>query len=239
MAKELSINPDAIVDNLATRCGDTGVPQPLLMMSYALETAKPGDKLLLVGFGGGCDVLLFEATEALQGYKSRTPVSQTLAAQRLPTNYLKLLSFHGEISLDWGMRSEVDEKTSLSQQYRAREQLYGFIGGHCVQCGVVQFPVLGSCVNCGSFVPMLPHRLADEAATLASYTFDNLQYYPDPPLHFGFAHFTSGARVLMELVDVDSGTLSVGSALRMVYRIKNIDSKRHYKRYFWKATRAL
>ena len=30
-----------------------------------LEDAKPGDKIMVVGFGQGCDVLLFEATENL------------------------------------------------------------------------------------------------------------------------------------------------------------------------------
>jgi uncharacterized OB-fold protein len=47
--------------------------------------------------------------------------------------------------------------------------------------------------------------------------------------------FDNGARVLMEMVDVDPAKFDVGTPLRMVYRIKEVDSLRHYNRYFWKA----
>ena len=36
-------------------------------------------------------------------------------------------------------------------------------------------------------------------------------------------------------VDVDPAKLDVGSALRMVFRIKEKDGRRHFNRYFWKA----
>jgi hypothetical protein len=37
------------------------------------------------------------------------------------------------------------------------------------------------------------------------------------------------------MVDVDPVKFDVGTPLRMVYRIKEADSQRHYNRYFWKA----
>jgi uncharacterized OB-fold protein len=40
---------------------------------------------------------------------------------------------------------------------------------------------------------------------------------------------------LMEMVDVDPAKFDVGSALRMVFRIKEKDGRRHFNRYFWKA----
>jgi uncharacterized OB-fold protein len=47
--------------------------------------------------------------------------------------------------------------------------------------------------------------------------------------------FDNGARVLMEMVDVDPASFDVGTRLRMVYRVKEKDDLRHYNRYFWKA----
>ena len=48
--------------------------------------------------------------------------------------------------------------------------------------------------------------------------------------------FESGARVLMEFTDCEPDELAVGVPLRMVFRIKEVDPLRGFRRYFWKAT---
>jgi 3-hydroxy-3-methylglutaryl CoA synthase/uncharacterized OB-fold protein len=234
-AKRCGIPGEAIADDLSANCGDTGAAHGLLMLAAALEKAKPGERLLVVTFGAGCDVLLFEATEALAPYTSSQPVSAAIAAGCAEPHYTKLLSFHGEIDLDWGMRGEQNEKIALSQQYRAREQLANFNAGKCPDCGAVQFPQLASCINCGSFAPLAQQSLVDEPAEVATFTGDWLQFNPSPPLWFGLVNFANGARVMMEMVDVDAASLTVGTKLRMTYRIKSQDHDRHYARYFWKA----
>jgi 3-hydroxy-3-methylglutaryl CoA synthase/uncharacterized OB-fold protein len=236
VAKQLNLNPQAIVDNLALACGDTGAAHPLMMLGIALEVARPGQKILVVGFGAGCDALLFEATAAIASYKSGTAVSAVLARGVTDTSYNKLLSFSGELQLDWGMRSEMDSKTSLSQLYRSRDQVIGFVGGKCGECGAMQFPRMPACVRCGSTAAMSPAPMADEPAKVATFTADWLMFYPAPPLFVGLVQFDNGARVLMEMVDVDPGKFDVGTPLRMVFRIKETDLQRHYNRYFWKAT---
>ena len=40
----------------------------------------------------------------------------------------------------------------------------------------------------------------------------------------------------MEFTDTDVGELEVGLPLRMVYRVKEFDHHRGFRRYFWKAT---
>jgi 3-hydroxy-3-methylglutaryl CoA synthase len=235
VAKQLKLKPEAVVDNLAMKCGDTGAAHPLMMLGVALEKARPGQRILVVGFGTGCDALLFEVTDAIAAYKSAAPVSSALARGVIDTSYNKLLSFGGELQLDWGMRSETDPKTALTQLYRSREQVIGFVGGRCADCGTVQFPQMPACVQCGSTTPMAPVPLADEPARVATFTADWLMFYPSPPLFVGLVQFDNGARVLMEMVDVDPAKFDVGTPLRMVYRIKEVDSLRHYNRYFWKA----
>jgi 3-hydroxy-3-methylglutaryl CoA synthase/uncharacterized OB-fold protein len=235
VAKRLKIRPEAVVDNLAAKCGDTGAAHPLMMLALALERAAPGQKVLVVGFGSGCDALLLETGDAIRGHRSRSGVSAALARGVTDGNYTKLLSFAGEIDLDWGMRSETDAKTALTQLYRAQDQVVGFTGGRCGACGAIQFPRLVACVGCGSTQPLAPYPLADEAARVATFTADWLMFYPSPPLYVGLVQFDNGARVLMEMVDVDPTKLDVGSALRMVFRIKEKDGRRHFNRYFWKA----
>lgn len=236
IAKKTGIPAEAVADTLAARCGDTGAAHGLLMLAAALETAKPGDRILVVTFGAGCDALLFEATDAIADYTPARPVSAAIAGGRIEPHYTKLLSFHGNLDLDWGMRAEGSDKIPLTQQYRAREQLATFSAGECPDCGAVQFPQLAACVNCGSFAPLGQRPLIDEPARVATYTADWLQYYPSPPLYFGLVQFDNGARVMMEIVDVDRDQpLDVGTPLRMVYRIKTRDDERGINRYFWKA----
>lgn len=235
VAKRLGLPAESVVDNLVLECGDTGTAHPLIMLAAALERARPGDRILVIGFGAGCDALLLQATDRLPDFQASATVASALANGRPDGHYLRLLSFAGELQMEWGMRAENDSKTALSQQYRASEQLSGFVGGKCGACGAVQFPVLATCVNCGGMGGMEPVPLADEPARVATFTADWLQYYPSPPMYFGLVQFDNGARVLMEMVDVDPDVLTVGSKLRMVFRVKEIDRLRHYRRYFWKA----
>jgi uncharacterized OB-fold protein len=111
----------------------------------------------------------------------------------------------------------------------------GFVGGQCTVCGQVQFPVLPTCVNCAAAGIQTPHPLADEPAQVATVSADWLQYYPAPPLYVGLVQFQSGARALMEIVDVPAAGIEVGAPLRFVFRLKARDDVRHYSRYFWKA----
>jgi len=82
---------------------------------------------------------------------------------------------------------------------------------------------------------MKPAPLADAPAKVATFTADWLMFYLAPPLYVGLVQFDNGARVLMEMVDVDAANFDVGTPLRMVYRVKEKDTRRHYNRYFWKA----
>jgi uncharacterized OB-fold protein len=206
-----------------------------MLLAAALESAKPGQRILLVGFGTGCDALLFEATEAIGSYKSASSVSTALARGVTDKSYTKLLSFSDELDLDWGMRAETDAKTALTQLYRSRDQVISFTGGRCGNCDTIQFPRMPACVRCGSTAPTSAVPLADESAKVATFTTDWLMFYPAPPLYVGLVQFENGARVLMEMVDVDPAKFDVGTPLRMVFRIKEKDSLRHYNRYFWKA----
>ena len=44
-------------------------------------------------------------------------------------------------------------------------------------------------------------------------------------------------QILLDITDVDNDSpLQVGQPLRMVFRIKEFDTKRGFRRYFWKAT---
>jgi 3-hydroxy-3-methylglutaryl CoA synthase len=233
-AKILSISPERVLPDLQAQVGDTGTAHSSLLLIQALERARPGDIIVVAAFAQGCEIVAFEMLES--GPRgSRRGLAGSLARRIEETSYLKMLSFDDHVELDWGMRAETDQKTALTQVYRSAEQILGFVGGRCESCQAVQFPLLPTCVNCGAPSFQAPFPLADEAAKVATYTADWLQFSPAPPLYVGLVQFDVGARVLMEIVDVGRNGIDVGTPLQMCFRIKERDRLRHYDRYFWKA----
>lgn len=238
VAKKLGIAAEAVVDALDADVGYSGVAHPLLMLAHSLEQAAPGDILVVVGFGQGSDVLVLRATDAIVSFKPRRGVSGSLADALVQDAYLRFLSYGNGIELEWGMRAEKNTKTALTDQYRSQNQLASFKAGRSPD-GTVQFPQLPYSVKPGEPAPRSQFEdvpLYDEPAKVLTYTADWLTYHPAPPLYVGFVQFDNGARLLMETVDVGPGGLDVGTPLRMVFRIKDIDKTRGYARYFWKAT---
>ena len=65
-----------------------------------------------------------------------------------------------------------------------------------------------------------------------------ITYSPEPPNCYGNIEFAGGGRMMAEFTDIDPTKLDVGVPLRMMFRIKAIDEKRHFRRYFWKAAPA-
>ena len=231
VAKKLGIAASALVPTEHETTGDLGSAQPLALLDIALRAAAPGALILVAAFGSGCDALLLKRTAA----SCPGPVP---GAGKTETSYLKYLSFTGQIGLEWGMRAEGDNKTALTAAWRDHARAARFEGGRCSACGTVQFPKSGVCVNpaCREQSTQVGVSLADERAKVMSHTTDFLAYTPHPPFQFGHVDFDLGARVLMEFADTDADELSVGLPLRMVYRIKDFDRQRGFRRYFWKAT---
>ena len=94
---------------LHANCGDTGAAHALLLLVAALEKAKPGDKILVVGFGQGADALLFEVTPEIAKRPKSLGVAGHLARRKEETNYGRFLAFNDLIELERGMRSETDK----------------------------------------------------------------------------------------------------------------------------------
>jgi len=237
LARRLGIADGAVRDALGAVCGDTGAVHPLLMLAQALETAKPGDLILVAAFDGGCDALLLRATEAIRALPARRGVKGSLAQRKEETVYQRYLAFNDLVALERGMRAEVDKGTPLSLLYRNRDMITSLIGGRCKKCGTLQFPKGRYCVNphCKALDSQDDQSFADRPATVMSYTADQLTYCPDPPAYYGMVQFDGGGRMMVDFTDVDEGKVDVGTPMRMTFRIKDVDAARGFVRYFWKA----
>jgi 3-hydroxy-3-methylglutaryl CoA synthase len=238
LAARCGIAAAAVVDNLAATVGDTGTAHGLLMLAATLERARPGERILLCQFGAGARAMVFEVTDAIADFRPVRGVSGWLARSLEETNYLRFLAYKGQLALDKGMRGEQDRKTALSTAYRYRTALLGLVAGRCRVSGDVHFPPTRLSYTPGA--PQLdtqePYPLADKTGHVLSWSAEYLSSDMAPPHQYGQVDFVGGGRLLMDFTDVVKGDIDTGLAVEMVFRIKDIDELRGFKRYFWKAT---
>jgi 3-hydroxy-3-methylglutaryl CoA synthase len=240
IAKKVGIAPEAVRDNLQLVCGDTGTAHPLVMLADVLAVAKPGDRILVAAFGQGADALLFEVTEAIKDFAPVRGVQGHLARRKEEPNYIKFLAFRDGIDLERGIRSEQDKQTPLAMMWRNRAAYTSMVGGKCTKCGTPQYPSSRICVNpeCTAVDSQEPYSFADKIGRINSYTADLLAYSPEPPSCYGMIEFKEGGRWMMDMIDMEPADLAVGLEMRMVFRIRDTDPQRGFRRYHWKATPA-
>ena len=204
------------------------------MLSSVLERAGADEYVMLVGFGQGADAILLRTTPALLTQRAGRGPGPTLAHRRPTENYTYFLSLRGQLAIDFGLRAERDNRTALSAFYRKRRDITSMLGGRCRACGTLQFPRALVCVKCGATDSQEPESLAGLTGRVKSFTEDWLAYTPSPPYIYGHVEFADGANVMLEFTDFVAGEVKVGDPVRLAFRIKDVDTRRHFRRYFWK-----
>jgi len=240
IASLVGIGEAVVLDNLAAQCGQTGAGHPLILLASALERAKAGELVLLVGFGQGVDALLFRTTSKIGSTHATRSVAATLADRREETEYTRFLSHCGVLPVEFGMRAERDSRTAQTVAWRRHDDVYSFTGGRCTQCGTVQFPRARVCVapSCRKMGEQAPIALAEETARIKTFTEDWLAFSPRPPLVYGNVAFSSDGNAFIEFADFAPGEAKVNDEVRFVFRLKDVDRTRGFRRYFWKAAPA-
>src|SRR5690606_33661264 len=102
-----------------------------------------------------------------------------------------------------------------------------------------QFPATRLSAGGGFHLDTLePVPLAELNGRVATFTADLLAFSPSPPSCYGLVDIEGGARLLMEFTDPQASELCPGSQVQFVFRIKDLDERTGYRRYFWKAVSA-
>jgi 3-hydroxy-3-methylglutaryl CoA synthase/NAD(P)-dependent dehydrogenase (short-subunit alcohol dehydrogenase family)/putative sterol carrier protein len=237
IARAIGADKDQVAGNLHAACGETGVAHPLVMLVHALESAKPGERIVVAGFGQGSDALCFEVTEDIQALPPRKGIRGSLEDGVSTDSYMKFLKFRGLIETEAGIRAEAPDQTAMSTLWRKRKMILGLVGGKCTVCGTPQYPKAEICVNpdCGALHAQEDYEFAGIPATVKSFTGDNLAVSADPPAIYGMVQFDGGGRFMADFTDCEMGDLSVGTPVEMVFRRHYVDEERGFTGYFWKA----
>ncbi|MBX9858118.1 MAG: OB-fold domain-containing protein [Sphingomonas sp.] len=238
LAAKAGLSGATVVDDHSLAIGDLGTANALMLLAASLETAQPGEKILVVDFGQGCEAFILEVTDAIAGFRPARRFADQLAGGVLEQNYLRYLTTRDLIDWDKGPKAERDTRTSLSGLYRNRAMLLGFVGGRHRETGEVQFPASRIALGeTGHAIDALePYKFAERQGQILSWSADRMALTPDPPNYYGMITFPEGGRLMMDITDVLGADVQTGMAVRMVFRIKDVDAPRDYTRYFWKAT---
>ncbi|OIP91782.1 MAG: short-chain dehydrogenase [Syntrophobacterales bacterium CG_4_8_14_3_um_filter_58_8] len=237
ISKKLGATPEKVIDQMHEVCGETGAAHPLVMLVAALEQAKPGDGILLAGFGQGCDALYFKVTEAITKLAPRAGVQGSLENKKTIDNYMKFLKFRGLIEPEMGIRAEAPTQTAMTVLWRKRKMLTGLVGGKCRDCQTAQFPKMDICVNpkCNHVDTQDDYEFADVPARIKTFTGDLLAVSVDPPATYGMVQFEGGGRFMADFTDCELADCKVGLPVKMAFRRRFTDDERGFSGYFWKA----
>ncbi len=238
VAKRLGIAEDKLGPDLHATMGYGGTAHPLLALSQVLETVEPDRRIAVVGFGQGVDMVFLRATGKAPDHP-RMGVQGWLNRRHADSNYLRHLSFTGELALPTGMRGELDLKASHSALYRDRKTVLSLVGGKCRVTGNVQYPKTEISVapDAREVGTQDDYPLADLPARVVTCTADHLAVSPDPPSRYGMIEFEGGGRFIADFTDVAEAEPHPGDPVRMMFRIKRVDA-RGFTQYFWKAAPA-
>lgn len=219
--------------------GITGTAQAPMMLASALETAKPGDRMLFAGSGDGVDVFILEVTDAIEKLPPRRGVSQYLASKKMMDNYNDYLIWRGIVPQEEARRP-TKTPAKLSAIWRERRQQLGLWGIKCRECGTLQYDngaatttPIRICANCGAQDDFDDVRFSRKRAKVFSFTHDNLAPVADPPASVVMVDFEGGGRAFFDLTDRDPQEVQVGTEVEMTFRRMQVN--RGLSVYHWKA----
>lgn len=229
LAKELGFNPEEQLQTLlVNEIGNCGVADPFIALEYALETAKPGDKILLVSYGNGSDAILFQVTDEISKIKSDRKLTAQLGEKRMLSTYEKYLKFRNILG-----ESSYTPFSSIPLIWRERRQNYGLFASKCRRCSKVYFPKRRVCPVCKTKDEMEEKKLLKNGKVF-TFTKDYVYINPDPPLIVAAVDLDGGGRFFGQVTDCDPGEIKIDLPVRLTFR--KLHEGVDVRNYFWKIT---
>ena len=238
IAKTCGLTPNQIEAPLMESAGYLGAADAPAHLVKALETASPGDNIVVIGYGSGAEALLFRVTENITAQKGlHMGMIGSLERKKPLPSYEKMLVWTGQLPVEKGIRGEAMAFTALSDLWRNSDTILALKGVRCKACKTPQYPAQRVCAmpGCGAVDEMEPYAFADKTGRLFTYTADSLAFSLNPPAIYGMVDFDGGGRFWFDITDADADELTVDMPVGMQFRKKYTDTTFGINGYFWKA----
>lgn len=223
MARKLGFAPEQVQDPLFGKMNNTGAAYSLMLLIAALETAKPGDKILLASYGDGADAYLLEVTEDIRKLKPKHGIKISLETKRIAKQ-------RGPRGTD--MKGLVGNPPSVSARWRQREAIDRLHGAKCLNCGLLQYPQQRVCSRCHSKDKWETVRLSDKKGKIFTFSLDYLVPGADRPLAICIVDWECGGRGLFVGTDREPEDIRCEVPVEMSFR--KLFSSGGVHNYYWK-----
>lgn len=229
VAKKTGFAPEQVQESYMLQIGNCGAAQPLLLLSAALEDAKPGDLLLLAAYGNGADAFLFRVTDKISTVQHS--FKKCLETKRPLDSYTRYLSFRGLVDTVPGEPFRTFPSNAAC--WRDQKGILRLYGSICKKCGQGIFPINRVCPSCGAKDEYEEIRLSDRTAKVFTYSIDNLAGRSDDPVVVQtVADDADGIRYYLLMTDFNKNEIKMGMEVEFTFR--RIYEGGNYINYYWK-----
>jgi 3-hydroxy-3-methylglutaryl CoA synthase len=231
LCRALRLPSERVQDPLFGRLGNAGAAFAPLLLAASLEGLRPGERVLVAGYGDGAEAIAFQATSRIEKLEPRRGVSWHLARRRPARSYDRYLEARGLQVREW--EPARDAGLSATVHHRERDEDLSLCGQRCRRCGAVQFPPQRVCETCFAKDDFERLRLSDRTGRVVTYTFDHFFPTPDPPTVVTITE-VEGARIHLQLVGCAPEEVKLDMPVEFVFR--RIHETGGRPNYYWKAT---
>jgi len=221
-AKQEAFAEDSLLDSV----GCAGSAAVFISLAQALDSAKPGDRIVMLGFGNGVDAVLLTATDAITKSKSRSRLASQLTWKRPLATYGKYLKFRNLVEME-----RLAPFAPYPLERREQSVNMRLYGKKCRKCGAIQFPARRVCWNCSTKDEMDDTPMS-RTGTVYTHVKDHLVPSPEPPVIMVSADLDGGGRFYGQLTDCDPAEVSIGMRVELCFR--RLHEGGGFHNYFWK-----
>jgi hydroxymethylglutaryl-CoA synthase len=231
VVRELGFAPAQVEDPLFGKVGSAGAAFAPLLLAAALEGAKAGDRLLVVGYGDGAEAFVLEATPVAERLEGRRGVAWHVARRADLPSYDVYLRFRQLLATEHDRRAGAG--ISATKHFRDRDDDVTLAGLRCRRCGCVQYPRQRVCFRCHARDAFERVRLSDKIGAVKSFTFDNFAGSPMPPL-IATVTDVEGARLYLQMTDASPKEVKLDMPVELTFR--KMHEAGGTPNYYWKCT---
>lgn len=228
-AKAAGVAKEALQSPLFGQLGNAGAAFAPLQLVAALESAKPGERILIANFGNGADATAFQTTDQIEKLDARRGVAWNLARRRVVASYDDYIKAKGLAANEWD--AGTNPGLSATILYRERDDDLNLRGQRCRACQAIQFPAQRLCETCFAKDDFESVRLSDRTGKVVTYTFDYFFPTPNPPTVVTIVD-VDGARIHLQVVEIAPDQMKIGQEIEFVFR--KIHESGGRPNYYWK-----